>query len=380
MIYLDHAATSFPKPPEVVEAVREYMVEIGVNPGRAAYCGAARAAGVVFAAREDLAALLGVPDSRRLVFTRNATEAINLALFGLLRRGDRVVMTSMEHNAVVRPLRALRDRRGVDVEVVRADGLGRVDPVALGAAVDERTRLVVVNHASNVCGTLADLREIRQAVGRVPLLVDAAQTAGMVPIDAVAGGIDLLAVTGHKGLLGPTGTGALYIREGLDPDPLVLGGTGSNSGSDEMPSALPDRYEAGTLNASGIAGLGAAARLLLARGIPSARARDVELSRRLLEGLGGIEGVTLYGPTDPEERTATLSIEVSGTSCDEVAFDLDRRYGIGVRAGLHCAPEAHRTLGTFPRGTVRIACGHSTTDGDVDAVMEALAEIAREAR
>jgi cysteine desulfurase / selenocysteine lyase len=380
LIYFDHAATAHPRPIEVVHAVRDYMVEIGMNPGRAAYCDAAAGARVVYEAREDIAGLLGAKDASRVVFTHNATYALNHALFGMLGPGDRVVTTAIEHNSVMRPLEALRRDRNVEVVVVPADPQGRVDPADVGAAVAAGpTRLVCVNHASNVCGTLLSLRAIRAAIGDAPLLVDSAQTAGVVPIDVDADGVDLLAFTGHKGLRGPTGTGGLYIREGLDLQPWAFGGTGSDSASYEQPTALPERFESGTLNAAGIAGLGAAAHLLMEEGIEQVRAAEEALFRRLWAGLGAIEGVVRFGPDDWSERIGTVAINLERMSCVELAWELDRNYDIAVRAGLHCAPGAHRALGTFPEGTVRLAMGWSTTEEDVSVALAAVAELAKQA-
>ena len=383
MVYLDYAATSFPKPEGVVAAVMDYMTRVGASPGRSGHQLAAEAARIVFGTREALAELLGVGDSRQVILTAHATEALNLALTGLLRQGDHVVITSMEHNSIMRPLRHLRDTRGVEVTTVQADSAGRVDPAAMGRAVTHRTRLVVVNYASNVVGTLQHMAEIREAAGpNVLLLADAAQVCGAVPVDMQAAGLDLLAFTGHKSLLGPPGTGGLCIRPGVEAEiePLIRGGTGSRSESDEMPEVLPDRFESGTRNGPGIAGLGAAARFLLERGVSNIRHHEVELTGRLLEGLRRIEGLSWYGPEDPRERLATVPLNIVGMSPTDVAALLDKRYGILVRAGLHCAPQAHRTIGTFPGGALRLALGWCSTEEDVDAALAALAEITREAK
>ena len=307
-IYLDNAATSWPKPQAVVDAVRDFMLHVGANPGRSGHRLSASAARVVFDTREALARLLGISDSRHVVFTHNATHALNLALGGLLRPGGHAVTTSMEHNSVMRPLRALAAARGVDVTVVESDARGRADVAGIAAALRPETDVVVVNHASNVVGTIAPLAEIKSAIGAAPLLVDAAQTAGALPIDVENDGIDLLACTGHKSLLGPTGTGALYIRPGLERRiaPLLAGGTGSGSEHEEQPEVLPDRYESGTLNAAGLAGLGAGVLYLTQRGVDSVRAHELELTGLLLDGLRSVPGVTEYGPEDPEERTATM--------------------------------------------------------------------------
>lgn len=380
MVYLDNAATSFPKPPEVVEAVRRFLVEVGANPGRSGHRLSAEAARIVYDARAAVAGLLGVGDARRIVFTANATAAINQALAGWLRTGDHVVTTSLEHNSVMRPLRRLRETRGLEVDCVRADAGGRLDPQAFRAALRPRTRLVVVNHGSNVAGTIAPLAEIRRAIGGLPLFVDAAQTAGAVAIDADAVGIDLLAFTGHKSLLGPQGTGGLYIRPGVEIEPLLLGGTGSGSESDAQPPLLPDRFESGTPNGPGLAGLGAGAHHVAALGLPAVGARERALLAAMVSGLQSIAGVEVVGDTRLEDHLPTVSIRLPGLTPSELAFQLDRRYGILARAGLHCAPEAHRTLGSFPAGTVRLAAGLLTTRAEIEAMLAAVGEIARRAR
>jgi cysteine desulfurase family protein len=382
MIYLDNAATSWPKPPAVAETVRDWLLNIGASPGRSAYRTAASSTRIVFDAREALARMLGIADSRHLLFMSGATFALNTVIRGLLQDGRHVVTTSMEHNSVMRPLRWMSENQGAEIQVIEADAAGRLDAAAFASAVRPDTRLVVVNHGSNVTGTLAPLTEIRQAIGAVPLLVDAAQTAGVVPIDVENLDIDLLACSGHKGLLGPTGTGCLYIRPGLADriPPLVCGGTGSRSESDEQPHILPDRYESGTPNAAGIAGLGAAAQYILGRGVADLRRHEQELIARLLDGLRAVHGVQIYGPGDPAAMTATVSINLDGWTPDQVGLALDRRYDIMVRVGLHCAPAAHRTIGTFPEGTVRLSLGAFSTADDVDAVLAALKELAAEER
>jgi cysteine desulfurase / selenocysteine lyase len=380
MIYLDNAATSFPKPPVVIDAVRDYMERIGANPGRGSHTLAASAARVIFDAREGLARLLGVSDSRYLLWTPNVTYAINVVLNGFLRPGDHVVTTSMEHNAVLRPLNRLRAERGLRVDIVQADAEGRVWAADIAARVTPGTRLVVVNHASNVCGTLQPLAEIRAAAGSVPLLVDAAQSAGVVPLDVERQGISFLAVTGHKSLLGPQGTGALYIEPGLVEAvaPLICGGTGSASESTEQPGFLPDQFESGTLNGPGIAGLGAAVAWLKQRGVAAVCQHEQELCGQLLDGLARLPQAIVYGPHDPAQRTATVSLNLDNWLPDELGLTLDRRYGIMCRVGLHCAPAAHQTLGTYPHGAVRLSLGQTSTAEDVEQALAALTELAAE--
>lgn len=380
MIYLDHAATCWPRPECVLEAMAQYMRESG-SPGRSGHRLSIAAGRAVYDARESLAELLGAADPLRVVFTRNATESINLALRSLLRAGDRVVTTGVEHNAMMRPLYAL-GQRGVRVEVVPCDSGGLTGLDAMAKALARPARLVAVNHASNVSGALAPVGEIAHLAhdAGALFLVDAAQTAGSVPLDMQALDIDLLAFTGHKGLLGPQGTGGLVLGARVDAErmePLVRGGTGSSSELEDQPDALPDRFESGTLNGIGIAGLGAAARNLLEIGVDRVRAHDMAVTQRLLDGLAELPGVCVHGPRDPEKQTATVSVTFAEHVVTDVAFALDEEAGVMTRAGLHCAPWAHRSLGTYPEGTLRLSAGYSTTFEDIDRALEALRRIIR---
>jgi cysteine desulfurase family protein len=381
MIYLDHAATSWPKPPAVIRAMTDFMERAGGNPGRSGHRLSIDAGRIVYETRELLAQLFGADDPLRVVLTPNVTYALNIAMLGLLDPvRDRVVTTGIEHNSVMRPLRALEER-GLALEVVPCGPDGQLDLDALAAALRPGARLVVASHASNVMGTLLAVQEIAalaHAAGAL-LLVDAAQTAGVLPIDATALGIDLLAFTGHKGLLGPPGTGGLLIAPHLAPDlirPIYMGGTGSRSEEERQPEMLPDSLECGTGNGPGIAGLGAGVRYLLERGIPAVRAHEQALAQRLIDGLRQIPGVTVYGPPDAALRTAAISLRIEGHSVSEVGWRLDEEHGILCRVGLHCAPAAHRTLGTFPEGTVRLAAGLSNTVEEMDAAIAAVRQIA----
>ncbi len=381
IVYLDNAATSYPKPAAVVTAVADFLDHACANPGRSGHRLSARAARVVHECRVAVARLIGAPDPRQVVFTSNATAAINTALLGFLHTGDHVVTTPLEHNAVMRPLRRLREQRGIRISVARAGGNGRLDPQALRDALRPNTRLVVATHASNVAGAVLPLNDIRLAIGDLPLLVDAAQTAGAVPIDVEAMRIDMLAFSGHKSLLGPQGIGCLYVRSGLTIEPLVVGGTGSNSESDAQPEILPDQLESGTPNGVGIAGLGAALRFIAETGLPNIILHKEELLAGLLDGLRGIEGVRVWGAgASGQPRVPIVSVTIDGIEASEAAYQLDRRYGIMTRAGLHCAPEAHRTLGTLPAGTVRISPGYFNTLEEIGLTVEAVAELARESR
>jgi len=381
MIYLDNAATSWPKPPEVLRAMSEFLELAGGNPGRSGHRLSVGAGRIVFGARQAVADLFNADDPSRVVFTLNATYALNLALRGLLRPGDRVVCSGIEHNAVMRPLRAL-ERDGVQLTVVPCAPDGSLDPAELARAVLPGTRLVVLVHASNVTGTILPVGEaaaIAHAAGGL-LLVDAAQTAGVLPVDVQALGIDLLAFTGHKGLLGPPGTGGLVIGQRVDTaelEPLARGGTGSQSQRQEQPDDLPDKYESGTPNGVGIAGLAASIRFLTERGVESIRAEETAAARALSEGLAEAPGVTVYGPADMERRTAVVSFTVAGRRVSEIGQRLDEEFDVLSRVGLHCAPAAHQTIGTFPEGTVRLAPGRFTTREEIRRTVEAVREIAK---
>ncbi len=376
-IYLDNAATSWPKPPAVSAAVSEYLTEAGGNPGRSGHRMSLAAGRLVEGAREALAGLFNVSDPSRLVFTHNATHALNVALYGLLRPGDHVVTTSVEHNSVMRPLRHL-ETLGVELTVVPCTPEGTLDPGAVDRAMRPTTRLLVTTHGSNVVGTVVPIATLAALARRrqVPYLVDASQTAGAIPIDVQESGVGLLAFTGHKGLLGPTGTGGLYIHEDIALAPLIRGGTGSDSAHDVQPEFLPDVHESGTLNVAGIAGLAAGVRFLLDVGIDAVQARERALVARFLDAAAEIAELTVYGPRDVSQRCGVVSFNVVGAMSSEVGLILDQSFGIMARTGLHCAPSAHHTLGTFPAGTVRFGFGWFNTEADVDAAIGALRAVA----
>ncbi len=387
MIYLDNAATSWPKPPGVVEAMTRFMEQVGANPGRSGHRLSVEAGRIVYEARELVAALLHLSDPLRVVFGANATEALNLAFRGYLRPGDHVVTSSMEHNSVMRPLRALAaGQQGgpIDLTVVPCSPQGFLRPEDLEAALRSNTSMIALSHASNVCGSLLPVREAGAVARRhgCLLLVDAAQTAGVYPIDMEADRIDLLAFTGHKGLGGPTGTGGLVIGERVALErlaPLKRGGTGSRSELEEQPGFLPDVFESGTANAVGLAGLAAGLRWILDRGVGAIRQHEVALASQLITGLDETEAVTVFGGKDAARQTATVSFNLSGLEPSEVGLRLDDEYEIMCRVGLHCAPAAHRTLGTSPGGTVRFAPGAFNTMAQVDEALQAVREIARQA-
>ena len=377
MIYFDNAATSWPKPPAVRAALEEYFGEAGGNPGRSGHRMSIAAARLVENTRESLAELFHVDDPSRIVFTHNATHALNLALHGLLKPGAHVVTTAVEHNSVMRPLRHL-EAAGVELTVVPCsrDGLPDLDQVR--GALRPSTKLLVATHASNVIGSIlpiADLAALARERGALSL-IDASQTAGCVPLDLATLDVDLLAFTGHKGLLGPTGTGGLYIREGITMEPLIRGGTGSASALEQQPDFLPDAYESGTPNVAGIAGLGAAVHFLNRTGVDCVLQHERALVARFIRGAAAIPEITVYGTQDVERRCGLVSFTLAGMAPSEVSLLLDESFGILARPGLHCSPAAHRTLGTFPNGTVRFSFGWFNTLEEVDRALTALREIA----
>jgi cysteine desulfurase family protein len=375
-IYLDNAATSFPKPSQVTEAVERTLRLNAANPGRGGHQLSIQAGRLVMECREIVARFFGVADAARIAFTANATEAINLGLFGALQPGDRVVTTSMEHNAVVRPLRALSDQ-GVEVVRVMGDSCGFVEPTAIRQACLPGTRMLVMNHCSNVTGTLQVIEEIGPWCRKqgIIFMVDAAQSAGIFPICVEEMAIDLLAVPGHKSLFGPTGTGFLYVRPGLELRPLLYGGTGNFSQSETQPIEMPERLESGTLNTIGLAGLKAGLEFLESVGLEHVRSHEQEMLTQLIDGLTRLDGVTLYGPLDSARHGGALSFNIKNLDPSMLGFRLDREYGICCRVGLHCAPEAHDTIGTLPEGTVRLSPGYFNSVADIEQTLAAIRAI-----
>lgn len=373
MIYLDNAATSWPKPPAVLRAMCAAMEEAGGNPGRSGHRLAMRAAEILCECRENLARLLGAPDPLRICFTSNATESLNLALKGVLKAGDHVMFSSMEHNSVWRPLRRL-EQRGVRLSMARAGAEGVVSPDSVAREIGPDTRLIVLTHASNVNGALNPVAEVgRLARERgILFLVDAAQTAGSVPIDVEAMHIDLLAFSGHKGLLGPQGTGGLYVRAPITLEPLKEGGTGSDSESAHQPEYAPDRYESGTLNTPGIAGLNEGVKYVLDRGVDAIRRLDRDLTAYAMARLAEIPNLRLYGPRDANQKTGVISFNIGGLDPEVAAGRLDGEFAIASRAGLHCAYLAHQSQGTHRCGAVRLSLGAFSSQQDIDAASDAI--------
>ncbi|MGO8694095.1 MAG: aminotransferase class V-fold PLP-dependent enzyme [Rectinemataceae bacterium] len=376
MIYLDNAATSFPKAPGVPEAV---AAQLGGSAGRSTHGPAREAAQLLFETREELARLLGFGHPERLVFTKNATEALNLVILGAVPAGGSVATTALEHNAVMRPLRYLEAERGVRVIVLESDESGVPRPEALEAALKGRPDLVVATAASNVTGLLLPMADMARACRAedIRFCIDASQLVGHEALDFDGLGADTLCFSGHKGLLGPTGIGALCLRPGFDPEPLLWGGTGSASESEEQPNFLPDRYEAGTPNLAGAAGLRAALRFLAEAGPETLRRRERATVDRLVRGLAALPGLRLLGPPPGAERAALVSVVADSLSPADLALELDRR-GIACRGGLHCAPAAHRWAGSLSEGgALRLSPGVFTTELEIDAALEAMEEILR---
>ena len=384
MIYLDNAATTLRKPPGVADAVVAAMGTLG-NADRGAGSAALDAGRVVQSCRERVARLLGCPRADHVAFAPNATAALNTAINGLVGQGERVVTTVLEHNSVLRPLNRLADERGVIVEHVGCDALGRLDLAELERLVVSGTRAVVVTHASNVTGDVVDVARVAQiahAAGAL-CIVDAAQTAGALRIDLAAMGLDVVCFPGHKGLMGPQGTGGLAVVPGVDVHPWNVGGTGVHSFDELQPLGWPTRLEAGTLNAHGLAGLSAAVDFIeLQGGVGAVGAREFALARRLYEGVRGLPGVTVYGDwaaqgPNAASRAGIVALNVDGFDSAEASDALMAGWGIATRPGAHCAPLMHRALGTRRRGVVRLSTSFFTTEDDIDAAVEAVSQLAR---
>ncbi len=373
-IYFDNAATTFPKPETVINAMDNYF-RSGGSPGRSGHRMSVEAGRTILDSRDLLADLFNIEDPFQIVFTQNATEALNLSIFGLLGTDDHVITSSMEHNSVMRPLRYL-EQNGLELSIIPCSENGDFDPDEITPLIKKNTRALFLTHASNVTGSIMPLSEagkISREYGLV-FCVDSAQTAGTIPIDVNDMNMDLLAFTGHKSLFGPQGTGGLYIRKGLEKDlsPILMGGTGSRSEFEEQPDFMPDKYESGTPNTPGIAGLGAGIDYILSEGIDIIRAREKALTDIFLDGLSSIAGVTIYGPTDKSKRTSVVSFNINGMSPSETALKLHEEHGIMSRPGLHCAPSAHKTIGSYPEGTVRFSFGYFNTEDEINIALEAV--------
>ena len=374
MIYLDNAATTWPKPKEVAEAVAACIEAVPGTPGRGSHQGARQAARIAFEAREEIAALFDVDDATRIAFCGNATQALNTALFGLLQPGDVVVTSSWEHNAVVRPLHVL-EQKGVVIRKIPPTQEGPLDLTALEEALPG-AKALVLTHASNVTGAILPLQEAAALAARhgCLVIVDAAQTAGVEEIKAFWG-LHVIAFAGHKGLLGPQGTGGLYVAPQVSVKPLILGGTGSRSEEREQPSFYPDCLESGTLNTPGLAGLLAGVRFVRTTGMERIRYRESELAEKLRTALRKMQGISMKGEKQGQLQTAVLSFTVEGIDSNVAALWLEEKAGIICRAGLHCAPWAHEALGTLETGTIRLSPGYFNTDAEIEAAIKALHQL-----
>ena len=379
MIYLDNAATSWPKPEIVYKTMDEFLRTKGGNPGRGSHSMALAARQTVDETRMLVARFINAPEINRVIFTLNCTDALNLGLKGLLKPGDHVVTSCIGHNSLVRPLRKL-ESLGVKVTwVPPSPDSGVLSPRDIEAAITKDTKLVVVTHASNVTGVIQPIEEYGAVTRRRNLIfmVDAAQTAGKYPIDVQASNIDLLAFSGHKGLFGPPGTGALYIGNRVNLDSLREGGTGSYSEEEEQPVILPDRYESGTLNSVGISGLGAGLKYIREEGLEKIRTREQSLTDSLIEGLSKIPGIVLYISKDRLKQAPVISFNIKGFTPGDVGTILDQTFDIKVRTGLHCAPMMHKTIGTFPLGTIRLSPGYFNSLEEIEMTIKAIDRISR---
>ena len=378
LIYLDNAATTLHKPPQVVEAVKNAILTAG-NAARGAHGASMQASRTVFETRQKLARLLGCPQAEHVVFTANSTMALNIAIQGILSPEDHAISTDLEHNSVLRPLYALQEQ-GMGLDFVRADRQGNIRYEDFAPLFRSNTKAVVCTHASNLTGNMLDIAriaEIAHAHGAL-LIVDASQTAGTVPIDMTALGVDVLCFTGHKGLMGPQGTGGLCIRPGVEIRPLLRGGSGIHSFDRHQPEAYPTRLEAGTLNSHGIAGLDAAADYLLEVGVENIHQKEQVLMRRFYEGVRHIDGVTIYGDFSPSQRAAIVALNIRDYDSAEISDVLSADYGIATRPGAHCAPRMHEALGTVQQGAVRFSFSVFNTEEEIDAAIAAVAELAQE--
>ncbi|MEG1547410.1 MAG: aminotransferase class V-fold PLP-dependent enzyme [Clostridia bacterium] len=376
-IYLDNAATSYPKAPGVSDAIADYICNVGANINRSTYSSATAAAMRTLEVREAACALFGFSHVEHVILTPGMTYSLNQVIKGLLRPGDHVIVGPLEHNAVMRPLMQLSDI-GVTFSRMRSDANGCIDPASAEELITASTRMMLVSHASNVCGTLAPLERLSALCSKhsIPLVLDAAQTAGHYPIDFEALGLSALCAPGHKGLLGPQGIGLLL----LNPDfaqrlvPLVAGGTGSASDSETLPAYMPDRFESGTPNLPGIYGLYAALDYIRSRTVSALSEHEAELTERLLSGLSSLP-VRIVGTTDMHKRVGVVSVDFPTLDNAEAAFRLEREHSVLTRCGLHCSPAAHRALNTFPHGTLRFSLGYSNTARDVDIALSAISDI-----
>jgi cysteine desulfurase / selenocysteine lyase len=378
MIYLDNAATSFPKPKETIDALNNFVLNIGGNPGRSGHALSLEAARIIFETREKLTEFIGGHNSEQLIFTQNGTESLNLAILGLLEGNDHVITTSMEHNSVMRPLTFLQKGKGVQFSVAKCSPEGVVDVDSIKSLMKRNTKAVIVNHGSNVIGTIQPIQEVRKVIGDAVFILDACQTIGACPIDVGRDGIDLLCFSCHKSLYSVQGLGAIYMRKGISLKPLRFGGTGSKSESVEQPEVLPDKYESGTPNTPAISSLHGGLTFIEHTGFAKIIKRKRALRESIVQGLSAEEDVELYNPSQGyhDVLLPVISFNIKNLLPSEVGYLLNKE-DIYTRVGLHCSPMAHKTIGTFSRGTVRVAPGYFTTDEDIEHFLEVVRHIAK---
>ena len=379
-IYLDNASTSFPKAPTVATAMSDYITNRGININRGSYSLAYDVEDIIYTTRQRLHTLFNGHDPSHVIFTLNVTMSLNMVIKGLLKAGDHVLVSSMEHNAVMRPLTQLLDK-GITFDIIPCDVTGSIELDSIKSLIRPNTVAIITNHASNVCGTIQPLESIGSIckAHNLQFIVDAAQTAGVIPIDMKACHIDALCFTGHKGLLGPQGIGGIILTKEMAQtlNPLIAGGTGSFSHLETMPAHMPDAFESGTLNLPGIIGLNEGLSYIESQGMENIHNHELALTQAFLEGLQSIVGINIVGKQNIQDRTAVVSITIDGMDASSIAYELESTYHIMTRVGLHCAPRAHQTLGTYPEGTVRFSFGYTNTLKDVEAALSALNTIVK---
>jgi len=382
-IYLDNASTTFPKAPNVASAMADYITNCGININRGSYSLAYDVEDIIYTTRQRLHTLFNGHDPSHVIFTQNVTMSLNMVIKGLLKAGDHVLVSSMEHNAVMRPLTQLLDE-GITFDTIPCDSTGSIQMDSIEPLIRPNTVALIINHASNVCGTIQPLKSIGQIckAHNLQFIVDAAQTAGVIPIDVKACHIDALCFTGHKGLLGPQGIGGIILTKEMAQTltPLIAGGTGSFSHLETMPTHMPDAFEAGTLNLPGIIGLNEGLDYIESQGMENIHNHELVLTQSFLEGLQSIDGINIVGKQNIQDRTAVVSITIDGMDPANIAYELESTYHIMTRVGLHCAPRAHQTLGTYPEGTVRFSFGYANTHKDVESALSALNTIVKSAK
>ena len=377
-IYLDNASTSFPKAPTVATAMSDYITNRGININRGSYALAYDVEDIIYTTRQRLHTLFNGHDPSHVIFTQNVTMSLNIVIKGLLKAGDHVLVSSMEHNAVMRPLTQLLDK-DITFDTIPCDSTGYIQMESIEPLIRPNTVALIINHASNVCGTIQPLESIGPIckAHNLQFIVDTAQTAGVIPIDVKACHIDALCFTGHKGLLGPQGIGGIILTKEMAQTliPLIAGGTGSFSHLETMPTHMPDAFEAGTLNLPGIMGLNEGLSYIESQGMENIHNHELALTQAFLEGLQSIDGINIIGKQNIQDRTAVVSITIDGMDPASITYELESTYHIMTRVGLHCAPRAHQTLGTYPEGTVRFSFGYANTHEDVESALSALHRI-----